>query len=377
MTSRQPRASQAELDYDNTLFLSKEKEIRYNSVFSFVKLHFEKWLNRDVLIRNLAIVMTWLETMGWFDYLCSSHVIYPRLVKLFYANLESSTTCIANSFVLGHPISITPDVIAETLGIPNTGITHFNDVEKGEALGICLKRPNFNPIMTVTSSHLPIATRIILLLVTNTFLPREGSHTLPSERDLKFVACVKNGTIINLPYLIINHLLSRPNHTPYPMLLSRIFMVVFASLNIDIPDDEQCVKPSHKQLVNKVGLRLCNIRFEDGLWVKLQGGGREQMREKANVRAGDDEDDEDDAQQFEMRPSVGTSSSSSRPTLESLQARMDLAQADIEYLKGRMDHFSEGQANIIQSQADILQVQANIIQMFQNAFPQHPPPDSS
>ncbi|GAV84410.1 hypothetical protein CFOL_v3_27854 [Cephalotus follicularis] len=312
--------------------------------------------------------------MGWFDYLCSSHVIYPRLVKLFYANLESSTTCIANSFVLGNPISITPDLIAETLGIPNAGITYFNDIEKLETLGICLERPDFNSIMTLTSSHLPIATRIILLLVTNTFLPREGSHTLPSERDLKFVACVKNGTLINLPYLIVNHLLSRPNHTPYPMLLSRIF----ESLNLNIPDDEQSVKPSHKQLVNKAGLRLCNIRFEDGVWVKLQGGGREQMRHQANVRAGDDEDDdEDDAQQFEMRPSVGTSSRSSRPTLESLQARMDLAQADIEYLKGKMDQFSEGQASIIQDQATIIQGQANIIQMFQNAFPQHPPPDSS
>ncbi|GAV64960.1 hypothetical protein CFOL_v3_08475 [Cephalotus follicularis] len=227
--------------------------------------------------------------MGWFDYLCSSHIIYPRLVKLFYANLESSITCIANSFVLGNPISITPDLITETLGIPNAGITHFNDIGKTEALGICLEQPNVNPLMNVTSSHLPIATRIILLPVTNTFLPREGSHTLPSERDLKFVACVKNGTLINLPYLIVNHLLSRPNHTPYPMLLSRIF----ESLNLDIPDDEQSVKPSHKQLVNKAGLRLRNIRFEDGVWVKLQGGGREQMREQPNVRAGDDEDDDE------------------------------------------------------------------------------------
>ncbi|GAV87126.1 hypothetical protein CFOL_v3_30552, partial [Cephalotus follicularis] len=180
---------------------------RYNSVFRFVKLHFEKWLSRDVLVSNLAIVMTWLEGMGWFDYLCSSHVIYPRLVKLFYANLDSSTSCVANSFVLGNPISITRELIAETLGIPNSGITHFNDIEKVEALGICLEQPNVNPIMNVTSSHLPIATRIILLLVTNTFLPREGSHTLHSERDLKFVACVKNGTLVNLPYLIINHLL--------------------------------------------------------------------------------------------------------------------------------------------------------------------------
>ncbi|GAV77107.1 hypothetical protein CFOL_v3_20579 [Cephalotus follicularis] len=324
--------------------------MRYNSFFSSVKLHFEKWLSRDVLISNLAIVVTWLEAMGWFDYLCSSQLIYPRLVKMFYANLESSTTCIANSFVLGNPISITPNLIAETLGIPNASITHFNDIGKTEALGICLEQPNVNPLMNVTSSHLPIATRIILLLVTNTFLPREGSHTLPSERDIKFVACVKNGTHINLPYLIVNHLLSRPNHTPYPMLLSRIF----ESLNLDIPEDEQCVKPSHKQLVNKAGLRLCNIRFEDGLWVKLQGQGREKMREQVNVRAGDDEDDdEDDTQPFEVRPSVGTSSSS-RPTLESLQARMDLTQADIEYLKGKMNQFSEGQANILQGQADIL-----------------------
>ncbi|GAV57641.1 hypothetical protein CFOL_v3_01178 [Cephalotus follicularis] len=282
------------MDYDNDLFLSKEKEIRYNSVINFVKLHYEKWLSRDVLVSNLAIVITWLEGMGWFDYLCSSHIIYPRLVKLFYANLETFTTCVANSFVLGNPISITPELIAETLGIPNSGITHFNDVEKLEALGICLEHPDFNPIMTVTSNHLPIATRIILLLVTNTFLPREDSHTLPSERDLKFVACVKNGTLVNLPYLIINHMLSRPNHIPYPMLLSRIF----ASLNLDIPDDEHSVKPSHKQLINKAGLRNCNIRFEDGLWVKLHAVGREQVREQVNVRGEDEEDEDDDGQQL-------------------------------------------------------------------------------
>ncbi|GAV77108.1 hypothetical protein CFOL_v3_20580 [Cephalotus follicularis] len=311
--------------------------------------------------------MTWLEGMGWFEYLCSSNVIYPRLVKLFYTNLESSTTCIANSFILGNPISITLDLVAETLGIPNAGITNFNDIGKTEALGICLEQPNVNPLMNVTSSRLPIASRIILFLVTNTLLPKEGWHTLPSERDLKFVACVKNGTPINLPYLIVNHLLSRPNHTPYPMLLSRIF----ETLNLNIPEDEQSVKPSHKQLVNKAGLRQCNIIFKDGEWVKLQGRGREPRREQANVRAGDDEDD---PQQLEMRPSVGTSSSSSRPTLESLQARMDLAQADIEYLKGRMDHFGEGLASIIQSQADILRGQASLLEMFQNAFPQHPPP---
>ncbi|GAV74216.1 hypothetical protein CFOL_v3_17696 [Cephalotus follicularis] len=236
--------------------------------------------------------------MGWFDYLCSSHTIYPRLVKLFYANLENSSTCVANSFVLGNKVSITPELIAETLGIPNSGITHFNDVEKLEAIGICLERPDFSPIMTVTSSHLPIATRILLLLVTNTLLPREGSHTLPSERNLKFVACIKNGTPVNLPYLIINHMLSRSQYIPYPMLLSRIL----ASLDLEITDDEHTVKPSHKQLINKDGLRNCNIRFEDGMWVKQQAGGREQLREPANVRAGidgDDKEDEDDnAQQF-------------------------------------------------------------------------------
>ncbi|GAV61556.1 hypothetical protein CFOL_v3_05083 [Cephalotus follicularis] len=211
--------------------------------------------------------------MGWFDYICSSHIIYPRLVKMFYANLETSTTCNANSFVLGAPISITPDLVAEILGIPNEGTTNFHDIGKTEALGICLEQPNVNPLMNVTSSHLPIASRIILLLVTNTFLPKEGSHTLPSQRDLKFVACVKNGTLINLPYFIVNHILSRPNHTPFPMLLSRIISTVLASLNIDILDDEQSIKPTHKKLVNKAGLRLCNIFFEEGEWVKMQGRG--------------------------------------------------------------------------------------------------------
>ncbi|GAV59907.1 hypothetical protein CFOL_v3_03438, partial [Cephalotus follicularis] len=199
-------------------------------------------------------------------------------------------------------------------------------------------------------------------IITNTLLPREGSHTLPSERDLKLVACIKNGTLVNLPYLIVNHMLSRLNHIPYPMLISRIL----ASLNLDIPNDEHKVKPSHKQLINKAGLRNCNIKFEGGVWVKQVVGGREPAREPP-MRAGgdvDEEEEEDDAQQFEVRANVGASSSSgSRPTLESLQARMDLAQADIEYLRGRVDQIYEGQATLIQ--------------MFQNAFPQNPPPGSS
>ncbi|GAV83839.1 hypothetical protein CFOL_v3_27284 [Cephalotus follicularis] len=215
--------------------------------------------------------------MGWFEYLCSSHTIYPRLVKLFYAKLENSTACVAKSFILGNLVSITPKLIAETLGIPNSGITHFDYIEKSEAIGICLERPNFNPIWTVTSSHLPIATRILLLIVTKTLLPRKGSHTLPSERDLKLIACIKNGTLVNLPYLIVIHMLSRPNHIPYPMLISRIL----ASLNLDIPDDEHKVKPNHKQLINKAGLRSGNIKLKDGVWVKQLVGGREPVRELA------------------------------------------------------------------------------------------------
>ncbi|GAV77664.1 hypothetical protein CFOL_v3_21135 [Cephalotus follicularis] len=283
------RQSQAVSDFDDELFLSKENETRYHSVLNSVKLNNEKWIASDILVSNIAVIKSWLEQMGWFEYLCSSHTIYPRLVKLFYANLENSTTCVAKSFILGNPVSITPELIAETLGIPNFGITHFNDIEKSEAIGICLERPDFNPILTVTSSHLPIATRILHLIVTNTLLPREGSHTLPSERDLKLVACIKNGTLVNLPYLIVNHMLSRPHHIPYPMLISRIL----ASLNLDISDDEHKVKPNHKQLINKAGLRSCNIKLEDGEWVKQMAEGREPVREPA-VRAGVDGDEEEE-----------------------------------------------------------------------------------
>ncbi|GAV82027.1 hypothetical protein CFOL_v3_25480, partial [Cephalotus follicularis] len=300
--------------------------------------------------------------LGWFDYLCSSHPIYPRIVKLFYANLEKSSNCVAKSFILGAAVEITPEFIGETLGIPCTGITHFNDIEKSDALEICSERPNVNPIMTVTSSHLPIATRILLLLVTNTLLPREGSHTLPSERDLKLVACIKNGTLVNLPYLIVNHILSRPNHLPYPMLLSRIL----ATLDIDL-NDEHNVKPKSKQLINKAGLRNCNIKFEDGLWVKIQAAGRAPVREPVvdvERDVGEEEEEDDDGNRFEVRPSVGgRGSSSSRPTMESLQAKM-------EYIQGRVDQ--------IYDRLDSQDAQmAQVIHMLQNAFPQQPPPGSS
>ncbi|GAV71148.1 hypothetical protein CFOL_v3_14642 [Cephalotus follicularis] len=283
------------------------------------------------------------------------------LVKLFYANFEKTTSCVAKSFVLGNVVEITPDFIAETLGIPCIGITHFNDIEKSDALEIFLERSDFNPLMTVTSSHLPIATRILLFLVTNTLLPREGSHTLPSERDLKLVACIKNETLVNISYLIVNHI-------PYPMLISRII----ASLNLGI-DDEHNVKPKTKQLINKAGLKSCNIKFEDGLWVKQQAVGRAPVREPCiRVGGNGDAEEDDDGQQIEMRPNVarGSSSRGSGATLESVQERADLAQANIEYIRGRVDQIYD---RLDTQDAQMVQV----IQMLQNAYPQHPPPGSS
>ncbi|GAV89366.1 hypothetical protein CFOL_v3_32783 [Cephalotus follicularis] len=98
-------------------------------------------------------------------------------------------------------------------------------------------------------------------------------------------------------------MLSTPNHISYHMLISRIL----ASLNLDL-EDEHHVKPKTKQLINKVRLKSCNIKFEDGLWVKQQVVGRAPVREPG-IRVGGDggteeEEDDDDGQQFEMRPNV-------------------------------------------------------------------------
>ncbi|GAV82113.1 hypothetical protein CFOL_v3_25566 [Cephalotus follicularis] len=366
-------------DFDDDIFLSKENELRYHSVLNSVKLHNEKWLDKDIYISNIASIKSWLEHMGWFDYLCSYYIIYPRLVKLFYANLEKTTICVVKSFVLGDPVEITPKIITETLGIPCSGITHFNDIGKSDALEIFLERSDFNSLMTVTSSHLPIATRILLLIVTNTLLPRECSHTLPSERDLKLVACIKNGTLVNLPYLIINPTLSRPNYILYPMFISRIL----AYLNLDITDEHND-KPKTKQLINKAGLKSCNIKFEDRLWVKQQVGGRRATVRESGVGIGGDdveeeEEEEDDGNKFEMRPNIagGNSNGGSRPTLDSLQARMDLAQANIDYIRGRVDQIYDNQATLM-THLDTQDVQmAQVIQMLQNTYPQQPPPGSS
>ncbi|GAV89063.1 hypothetical protein CFOL_v3_32483, partial [Cephalotus follicularis] len=296
----------------------------------------------------------------------------------FYANLEKTTTCVAKSFILGNHVKISPEIIAKTLGIRCSGITNFIDIEKLDALEICLERSDFNPLMTVTSSHLPIASRILLLIVTNTLLPRECSHTLPFERDLKLVACIKNGTLVNLPYLIINHMLSRPNHIPYHMLISRIL----ASLNIDIADEHH-VKPQTKQFINKAGLKSCNIKFEEGLWVEQQVARRAPVRE-LGVRIGGDgdvveEEEDDERHQFEMRLKIAGESSSggSRSTLDSLQARMNLDQANIDHIRGIVDQIYDNQVTLMTHLDTQYAQMAQVIQMLQNAYPQHRPPGSS
>ncbi|GAV86668.1 hypothetical protein CFOL_v3_30095 [Cephalotus follicularis] len=129
-------------------------------------------------------------------------------------------------------------------------------------------------------------------------------------------------------------MLSRPNHISYPMLISRIL----AFLNLDIADEHHD-KPKTKQFINKARLKSCTIKFQEGLWVKQQVPGRAPVRELGvgiggDGDAEDEEKEEDEGYQFEMRPNVARESSSGggRPTLDSLQARMDLDQANINYI---------------------------------------------
>ncbi|GAV77811.1 hypothetical protein CFOL_v3_21281, partial [Cephalotus follicularis] len=110
---------------------------------------------------------------------------------------------------------------------------------------------------------LSVPCRVILLLITHTFLPRTGTHTFISKIDLRLMACIKNGEPVNLPHLIINHMLNTPITLPYSVIVNRILL----SSSMDLSGEPFELVSVHSR-INSVTLLKGKYVLIDDNWYK-------------------------------------------------------------------------------------------------------------
>ncbi|XP_058760599.1 uncharacterized protein LOC131633938 [Vicia villosa] len=178
---------------------------------------------------------------GWTNFLQLSDVFYPRLVRSFFAAIETSNsnTQLISS-VKGRQITLTPELLCDILHVPNNGLHLFNDDwPSSYNLDIESYRLSISKHQTerFVSANLEPLSHIIHNFCIHTILPRKGSMERVTDKDLLVIYHFSKKTPLNIGYLVLNYIKHtglRAISAPYGMLLTKIFK----HFNVPLDDED-------------------------------------------------------------------------------------------------------------------------------------------
>lgn len=176
-----------------------------------------------------------LQIIGWKAFCEIDEFIYSGLVQKFYHSatiLEGHDLISAD--VNNSNILITTDILAKVFKIPNSGVQLFGrkwydiaGVDRNTVIREMFE--NVQPGKDFPVTALKNEYKILHNLCTYSLMPRSSAKYRVNDTDLMVLYHLTNGKRVNLPYLIIQHMISAIRDTngkgglPYAMGLTKIF----------------------------------------------------------------------------------------------------------------------------------------------------------
>ncbi|WJX78141.1 Delta-1-pyrroline-5-carboxylate synthase [Trifolium repens] len=205
----------------------KVKPVPAGRIFYFVELE-KKGIN----------VLKYVEPLGWTNFFKIKDSVLPQLVQAFYHNAnvhEDKNLIISN--IRGVEIQIDTETLGCLINLPFEGATIYGGdwysklgVSK-EALILELFNEEGAKMEEPTSSYLKKEFKIIHNMLLHCIFPRIGSKQKVTDIDLLIMYHMTKGIKLNLPYVIIQHMIhaaksgSKKIALPYGMILTKIFRI--------------------------------------------------------------------------------------------------------------------------------------------------------
>lgn len=234
-----------------------------------------------------------IDALGWTPIICMDHKIFPRLVRLFYCNFEFDRQQPSiTSLVNGTSIHITCDSLSVILGIPNEGIKCYksgtwdsSDCHILDALRLVCGNDKIMASVRPHIRSLPARNRLLHDMVMSMFLPRGCSRDRVSRTDLFLLKKILCGERVNLPYMIIHHMIDSLSnkYLPYGMLLTKVFV----ACNVDIANDEVWEPLKRKEVYNSLSIRMMGYVQREKGWKPKEALGN--LDEEAMGEDGEEE----------------------------------------------------------------------------------------
>uniref|UniRef100_A0A1S8ACF9 Putative plant transposon protein domain-containing protein n=1 Tax=Citrus limon TaxID=2708 RepID=A0A1S8ACF9_CITLI len=165
--------------------------------------------------------------------------IYDNLVRVFYSNMELSTTRKDRvvTHVGGVPIEFDDAELSRIIGTTYKGLAlytarkelDFNDFRHVDAVrNICRRRDLSDDLCSLSfrSQLLPFQVRILHIILQHMVTPRQGHSDEVTRLDVGLLDSLIRRRRVNLSYTIIRHMLSAPAVTnrslPYGSIITKI-----------------------------------------------------------------------------------------------------------------------------------------------------------
>jgi hypothetical protein len=169
---------------------------------------FEDMKTRKIVIDDVMAII------GWKEFCELDEVIYPNLVQKFYSSAKvleghDIIICVMDQT----QIIITTDVLAKVFNIPNSGEKFYGRkwydkarVDRNTVINKIFK--NVKPANNFPVTSLKNEYKILYNLCAHSLLPRSRNRYRVHDNDLMILHHLSRGKRINLPYLIIRHMIA-------------------------------------------------------------------------------------------------------------------------------------------------------------------------
>ena len=175
--------------------------------------------------------------------------VYPNLVRVFYSNMEISTTRLDRivTQVSGVDIECDAEDLNGFLGISSNGhniytsrkALSFADFRHADGVrNICKRRDLSYDICVVPfrSQLLPLQVRILHTILQHIIRPRKGHSDEVTRLNVGLLDSLISGQPINLGYVIVRHMLSTPSVNHCLLLYGSIISKILRRFKVPLRD---------------------------------------------------------------------------------------------------------------------------------------------
>nr|XP_004503067.1 flocculation protein FLO11-like [Cicer arietinum] len=182
----------------------------------------EKWVQRPIAIGRVfdfaklqlegLSIQHHTDALGWTNFLKISDYHYPKVIRAFYCKVEAfEDKSLIVSNLKGIEIKLDPLILADILKLPSDGVTIYGK-DWYQALNIS-KDEVFQELLIdgstrYLSADLKPLPKFFNNISQHNIFPHCGSHEFVSDNDALVIYHLLHCKRLNLPYLIIQHMIA-------------------------------------------------------------------------------------------------------------------------------------------------------------------------